>query len=211
MSIRKGPALSANNYRVGQKMKGIDDQLWIVKLITKNDGTKYKRWNRIYNPISKISPKISPKLPIKKLPKVKIGVGAIRAVKTDTLKNNDTIEISFTAKFKHNNETDIDFYQLASKNSDEIIKQITSEPFFNIIYNKLSHINDVKITITNVSYLIDEVLIVYIYCKLNIVKNMKLKDYQHKVQNVLTNTSLSDKINKFTMYTDNVYVDVVKI
>ena len=45
--IRKGPASHAKEHRVGSIKEGMDGNLWKIKMITKKDGTKYKRWVRI--------------------------------------------------------------------------------------------------------------------------------------------------------------------
>ncbi len=45
--VRKGPSDHARNHRVGEKMMGLDGNMWKIKMINKKDGTKYKRWVKI--------------------------------------------------------------------------------------------------------------------------------------------------------------------
>lgn len=44
---RKSPLTHAKEHRVGKVMKGMDGQMWKIKLIEKKDGTTYKRWVRV--------------------------------------------------------------------------------------------------------------------------------------------------------------------
>lgn len=44
---RKSPLSHAKDHRVGSVMKGMDGNMWKIKMINKKDGTKYKRWVKI--------------------------------------------------------------------------------------------------------------------------------------------------------------------
>ncbi len=44
---RKSPPYHANEFRVGTKMQGVDGNMWKIIMITKKDGSKYKRWSKI--------------------------------------------------------------------------------------------------------------------------------------------------------------------
>jgi len=44
---RKGPQEHARYFKIGQQRLGLDGALWQIKMITKKDGTKYKRWVRL--------------------------------------------------------------------------------------------------------------------------------------------------------------------
>lgn len=78
-AVRKAPINNASNYKIGHTMKGIDGTMYIVRNVTRKDGTKYKRWFKVTkvkkspakrSPAKK-SPKKSPakRSPAKKLPK----------------------------------------------------------------------------------------------------------------------------------------------
>ena len=47
IAARKGPIYHANDFKVGHQMVGQDGQMWYIKMITRKDGTKYKRWVRL--------------------------------------------------------------------------------------------------------------------------------------------------------------------
>ena len=47
VKIRKGPIEHVRYFKVGQQRVGQDGALWKIKMITKKDGTKYKRWARV--------------------------------------------------------------------------------------------------------------------------------------------------------------------
>lgn len=67
-AVRKAPINNASNYNIGHRMKGVDGNMYIVRNVTRKDGTKYKRWFKVTG-----SPKRSPqkvkKSPPKKSPK----------------------------------------------------------------------------------------------------------------------------------------------
>ncbi len=44
---RKSPLSHAKEHRVGAVRKGIDGNMWKIKLITKKDGSTYKRWVKV--------------------------------------------------------------------------------------------------------------------------------------------------------------------
>lgn len=54
--VRKSPSQPAKAYNVGDKMKGADGTMYIVRNVTKKNGTRYKKWFKIA-----ASPKRSPK------------------------------------------------------------------------------------------------------------------------------------------------------
>jgi hypothetical protein len=172
---RKGPIEPAKNYNVGYKMKGIDGYIWIVKNITKKDGNKYKRWFRdVKSPI-----KCAVKSPVTK------------QVKQNTLTNNDYIIISFEPKIKYNGNI-YDFYELPDKLSTAITNYFTSNTFIKKFYKELSYIEDedyLKSTIIKVSYLIDEILIIYVSCKLTGESTINLKEYTNDLQGLLYKAS----------------------
>ena len=47
VAVRQGPPYHAKDFKVHYKLMGNDGQMWKIKMITKKDGTKYKRWVRI--------------------------------------------------------------------------------------------------------------------------------------------------------------------
>lgn len=44
---RQAPVSHAREYKVSTKMHGVDGHLWVVKNVTRKDGTKYKRWFKV--------------------------------------------------------------------------------------------------------------------------------------------------------------------
>ena len=44
---RKSPLTHAKEHRVGSVMVGLDGNMWKIKMITKRDGTRYKRWVKV--------------------------------------------------------------------------------------------------------------------------------------------------------------------
>jgi hypothetical protein len=45
--VRRSPPYHAKDFKVGQKMKGVDGNMWKIILINKIDGTSYKRWSKV--------------------------------------------------------------------------------------------------------------------------------------------------------------------
>jgi hypothetical protein len=45
--VRKSPPYHAKDFKVGQKMKGVDGNMWKIIVVTKNDGSTYKRWSKV--------------------------------------------------------------------------------------------------------------------------------------------------------------------
>lgn len=44
---RQGPLKHANYFPVGHEEMGQDGNMWIIRNVTKSDGSKYKRWFRV--------------------------------------------------------------------------------------------------------------------------------------------------------------------
>jgi hypothetical protein len=44
---RQGPLKHASYFKVGDKEMGEDGHMWVIRNVTKSDGTRYKRWFRI--------------------------------------------------------------------------------------------------------------------------------------------------------------------
>lgn len=44
---RQSPLKHAGFFNVGYKEMGQDGQMWVIRMVTKNDGSKYKRWFRV--------------------------------------------------------------------------------------------------------------------------------------------------------------------
>lgn len=44
---RRGPTVHASYYKNGEMMQGQDGNMWQIKLVTKADGSKYKRWFKV--------------------------------------------------------------------------------------------------------------------------------------------------------------------
>jgi hypothetical protein len=187
MSTRKGPLESAKLFAVGTKRKGLDDNMYVIKLITKNDCTTYNRWVKLTNkipvkrsPVKRSPVKRSPvkRSPIKKLP-----------VKRSHVKSFKKLIITIHPRYiKSDDDSLYEYKDLPQHIKDESLKYFHSPKFLKLMKNIL--VDDAIITKIEHHSFIDKSFVIIIDCKLTHDINTKTYEaYKTKIIDGLYNAS----------------------
>lgn len=168
MSNRKGPIESAKLFPTGTKRKGLDDNMYIVRLVTKKDGTTYKRWMK--SPFKTLSNKKSP-------------------AKRSPAKSFKKLIITIHPRYiKSGDDTLYEYKNMPKNVKDESLKYFHSPKFLKLMKDIL--IDYAIITKIEHHSLIDKTFVIIINCKLTHDINTKTyKEYSTKIIDGLYNAS----------------------
>lgn len=197
---RQGPLEHAKNFKVGTIKKGRDGNQWIIKKIKKKNGTIYNRWVRL----SLASPTNKQFIP-----------------------SNSKVRISFSVNFIHFKNDFIECCkspypgELPKPVFNEVIQYFNSKEFKNNFEKRIEGVDD-KTTINKIDWLVDELLLVDLYCTIHSKHKIDIEEYKQGVKDTLYAMShagsptvskygkyLGEYKGRYGMYIDNnINVDI---